>query len=184
MNTTYKRIWKDADKQWKYSKSFYQVQFLFPRAVMPSPMRILYYLVKHIHACKRKTTEKNKQAEIYQNYKKTLVEILTVKLTSDYENSLQEDFEDLRQDIRNHITEKQKNNDITMSEQFRNLKATIADQKEADLLLREEIRKRQGDIDELKEELKDVKNLLKALLNEKRKEWLLNEIKVQETKIR
>ena len=179
MNTTYKRIWKDADKQWKYSKSFYQVQFLFPRAVMPSPLRILYYLVKHIHSCKRKTTETNRQVEIYQRYRQTLVEILRVKLTSDHENSPHEDFEDLRQDIRNHITEKEKNNEKTVSEHFRKLKETIAEQKDAELknyirietnMLREEIRKKQGDINGLKEELKDVKDLLKALLNEKRKE--------------
>ena len=173
MNTTYKRIWDDADRQWKYSKSFYQVQFLFPRAVMPSPLRILYYLVKHIHSCKRKRTEKSKQAEIYQNYRQTLVEILTVKLTSDHENSIQEDFEDLRQDIRNHITEKQKNNEKTVSEQFRNLKETIAEQKDADRIetnmLREEMRKKQGDINGLKEELKEVKDLLKTLLDMKRK---------------
>ena len=143
---------------------------------MPSPMRILYYLVKHIHSCKRKTTETNRQVEIYQRYRQTLVEILRVKLTSDNENSPNEDFEDLRQDIRNHITEKQKNNEKTVSEQFRNLKETIAEQKDAELknyiknetnMLREEIRKKQ---DGLKEELKDVKDLLKTLLNEKRKE--------------
>ena len=138
MNTTYKRIWDDADRQWKYSKSFYQVQFLFPRAVLPSPMRILYYLVKHIHSCKRKqqkrqkTDEKNKQAEIYKNYKQTLVQILRVKLTSDYENTIEEDFEDLRQDIRNHITEKQKINDKTVSDQFGKLEKTIAEQKDAE----------------------------------------------------
>ena len=94
-----------------------------------------------------------------------------MKLTSDYENTIQEDFEDLRQDIRNHITEKQKINEKTVSEQFRNLKETIAEQKESELenykILREEIRKKQGDIDGLKEELKDIKDLLKTLLNEK-----------------
>ena len=169
--------------------SFYQVQFLFPRAVMPSPLRILYYLVKHIHSCKRKTTETNRQVEIYQKYRETLVEILGVKLASDNENSPHEDFEDLRQDIRNHITEKQKNNEKTVSEQFRNLKETIAEQKDAELkkyiknetnMLREEIRKKQSDINGLKEELKDfnglkeelkdVKDMLKTLLNQKRKE--------------
>ena len=171
MNTTYKRIWDDADRQWKYSKSFYQVQFLFPRAVLPSPMRILYYLVKHIHSCKRKqqkrqkTDEKNKQAEIYKNYKQTLVQILRVKLTSDYENTIEEDFEDLRQDIRNHITEKQKINDKTVSDQFGKLEKTIEEQKDAEsqnynrieTMLREEIEKKQGDINDLKEELKEIK---------------------------
>ena len=177
MNTTYKRIWDDADRQWKYSKSFYQVQFLFPRAVMPSPWRILYYLVKHIHNCKRKQTGENKQDEIYQTYKKTLVEIITVKLTSDYENSIEEDFEDLRQDIRNHITEKQKHNEDTVSEHFHKLKETIAEHRKNETMLREEIRVQQGDIAGLKEELKsqteelkDIKDLLKTLLKEKRGE--------------
>merc|ERR1719510_1914117 len=116
---------------------------------MPSPFRILYYLVKPIHSFKRKRTEKSKQAEIYQTYRQTLVDILTVKLTSDHENSIQEDFEDLRQDIRNHITEKQKNNEKTVSAQFRNLKENIAEQKDASdcirnetKMLREEIRKK------------------------------------------
>ena len=172
MNTTYKRIWKDAGIKQCITLSFYQVQFLFPRAVMPSPLRILYYLVKHIHSCKRKTTETNRQVEIYQRYRQTLVEILRVKLTSDNENSPNEDFEDLRQDIRNEM----RFNEKTVSEQFRNLKETIAEQKDAELknyiknetnMLREEIRKKQ---DGLKEELKDVKDLLKTLLNEKRKE--------------
>ena len=142
---------------------------------MPSPFRILYYLVKHIHFYKRKTTETNRQVEIYQNYRKTLVEILGVKLASDNENSPHEDFEDLRQDIRNHITEKEKNNEKTVSEQFRNLEESIAKVasdciRNETKMLREEIRKKQGDINGLKEELKDVKDLLKTLLNEKRKE--------------
>ena len=51
---------------------------------------------------------------------------------------------------------------------------TIAKQKDADRLetnmLREEIRKKQGDINELKEELKGVKDLLNTLLDMKRKE--------------
>ena len=148
---------------------------------MPSPMRILYYLVKHIHSCKRKqqkrqkTVEENRQAEIFKNYKQTLVEILRVKLTSDYENTIEEDFEDLRQDIRNHVTEKQKINDKTVSEQFRNLNGAIAEQKvteeqnyaRIETMLREEIRMKQGDINALKDELKDIKDLLKTLLNEK-----------------
>ena len=173
MNTTYKRIWDDADRQWKYSKSFYQVQFLFPRAVMPSPMRILYYLVKHIHSCKRrqqKTTEKNKQAEIFKNYKQTLVEILSVKLTSDFEDTMEEDFKDLRQDIRNNITEKQKRNEETVLKQFQKLTDTIAEQRETELQNYNRIETMLSDINGLKEELNDVKDMLKSLLNEIRKE--------------
>ena len=91
---------------------------------------------------------------------------------------MEEDFKDLRQDIRNNITEKQKNNEKLVSKQFQKLTDTIAEQRETELqnynrietMLREEIRMKQGDINGLKEELNDVKDMLKSLLNEIRKE--------------
>ena len=39
MNTTFSKIWLMADTAWKYSKSFYQVEFLDPRAILPPPFR-------------------------------------------------------------------------------------------------------------------------------------------------
>ena len=39
MNTTYTRVWEQADKEWKYSKTFYQVEFLEARAILPPPFR-------------------------------------------------------------------------------------------------------------------------------------------------
>ena len=39
MNTTFSKIWQDADTSWKYSKSFYQVEFLDSRAIFPPPFR-------------------------------------------------------------------------------------------------------------------------------------------------
>ena len=39
MNTTYTRIWEQRDTEWKYSKSFYQVEFLDARAILPPPFR-------------------------------------------------------------------------------------------------------------------------------------------------
>ena len=39
MNTTFSKIWQDADTAWKYSKSFYQVEFLDSRAIFPPPFR-------------------------------------------------------------------------------------------------------------------------------------------------
>ena len=92
---------------------------------------------------------------------------------------MEEDFKDLRQDIRNNITEKQKRNEETVLKEFQKLTDTIAEQRETELqnynrietMLREEIRMKQGDINGLKEELlSDVKDILKSLLNEKRKE--------------
>ena len=39
MNTTFSKIWQAADTEWKYSKSFYQVEFLDSRAILPPPFR-------------------------------------------------------------------------------------------------------------------------------------------------
>ena len=39
MNTTFSKIWQAADTAWKYSKSFYQVEFLNSRAILPPPFR-------------------------------------------------------------------------------------------------------------------------------------------------
>ena len=39
MNTTYSQIWENADMEWKYSKSFYQVEFLSNEAIVPPPFR-------------------------------------------------------------------------------------------------------------------------------------------------
>lgn len=49
VNTTYQRVWDNADLEWKYSKSDYQIQFLFPRAVLPGPFKPLYYLAQCVH---------------------------------------------------------------------------------------------------------------------------------------
>ena len=40
MTTTYTNISKSADTEWKYSKSFYQVEFLASRAILPPPFRL------------------------------------------------------------------------------------------------------------------------------------------------
>ena len=39
MNTTLMKIWEHADMEWKYSKSFYQVEFLSNEAILPIPFR-------------------------------------------------------------------------------------------------------------------------------------------------
>ena len=39
MNSTYDRVWTQADTIWKYSKSFYQVKFLDSRTSMPPPFK-------------------------------------------------------------------------------------------------------------------------------------------------
>ena len=39
MTSTYQRIVNDADIEWKYSKSFYQLDFLHPSSTMPPPFK-------------------------------------------------------------------------------------------------------------------------------------------------
>ena len=39
MNTTLMNLWDHADREWKYSKSFYQVEFLSNEAIFPVPFR-------------------------------------------------------------------------------------------------------------------------------------------------
>ena len=39
MTTTYTKISETADTQWKYRKSFYQVEFLHAKTILPTPFR-------------------------------------------------------------------------------------------------------------------------------------------------
>ena len=180
MNTTYHRIWESSDTQWKYSKSFYQIQFLFPRAVLPSPFRFVYYIAKWIYICKKRSSEASEsgtEKEKYQNYKQKLIEIVRIKVHSDYENSIQDDFTDLKQDLKNHISEKQKTSVNTFQKDMKNLENSMESSDDKFDGLKNEIVSLQRELKDLKEsknknyeleeELKDIKNLLKTLLDQK-----------------
>ena len=67
MNSTYIKVWQSSNTEWKYSKTFYQVnlpvtnsahgssffyfqaQFLLPRAILPPPFRWIYYSAKFVY---------------------------------------------------------------------------------------------------------------------------------------
>ena len=121
MNTTYTRIWKISDIQWKYSKSFYEEQYLYPRAVLPAPLRIIYYLAKFVRHIKQRTSDTAGREEQYSKYADKLRQIVKSKIHFDFENSLQDNFSDMKQDIQNFVSEKQKE---TLSE-MKNLKELI-----------------------------------------------------------
>ena len=144
---------------------------------MPSPFRILYYLVKHLYIFKRKRSnycEEIRQAATFNKYKQTLVDILTVKLQSDSESTIQEDFQDLRMDLRNHLTEKQKINEKTLKRELADLKETLTMMEFREELkdyireetngLKEEIKKKQADVNELKSEVRELKEMVKMLI--------------------
>merc|ERR1712080_99991 len=61
MNSTYMKVWENADMEWKYSKSFYQIQFLHPRAVFPPPFRWFYYFAKYMRKIKKWLKKVNNQ---------------------------------------------------------------------------------------------------------------------------
>merc|ERR1719187_2742664 len=44
MNNTYNKIWENKDVEWKYSKTYFQVQNLAPSAIMPPPFGWFYYI--------------------------------------------------------------------------------------------------------------------------------------------
>ena len=107
MNTTYNNIWSSSDTQWKYSKSFYQIQFLFPREALPSPFRVLYYGAKFLYWMRgHRTSQSLANKEQFQEYRSKLREIVKSKIHADFEDSIEDDFSDLRQDLQNYVGEK------------------------------------------------------------------------------
>merc|ERR1719499_2390340 len=54
MNNTFLKVSEHADLHWKYSKSYYQVQFLAPRAVLPAPFRFVFYFAKLMRYLRQK----------------------------------------------------------------------------------------------------------------------------------
>ena len=180
MNTTYTHIWSESDIQWKYSKSFYQIQFLFPRSILPSPFRSLYYLIKMVYWArnlKEGGEIRSDQGEEFKVYKETLLGILTVKLHSD--EQIKDDFLNLRQDMQNYLKEKRKISEKKMNEEFQSLRKMIEERalegmqvtgneeslREENDLLREEIQKlKRVDIAELNEKISELTELVKISL--------------------
>ena len=103
--------------------------------------------------------------------------VASVKVHSDYENSIQDDFTDLKQDLKNHISEKQKTSVNTFQKDMKNLENSMESSDDKFDGLKNEIVSLQRELKDLKEsknknyeleeELKDIKNLLKTLLDQK-----------------
>ena len=116
MNTTYTKVSQHADLHWKYSKSYYQVQFLAPRAVLPPPFRIFYYFAKLARWLKSLSTCGDRQTEYVtedkgkkiKEYLNLLLKLVETKQHSDSEHSVEDDFIDLRKDVQNIVSDKQK----------------------------------------------------------------------------
>jgi len=138
MTTTYTNISKCADTEWKFSKSFYQVEFLASRAILPPPFRIFYHLATFKQNLCRGCfcVSQYENAEDYRvktKYRDTLLNILESKLQADFEKSTQDDFNDLRKDMQNIIKETSTDQVLVLQEtivkltlEIQNLKNQIA----------------------------------------------------------
>merc|ERR1719458_578055 len=65
MCNTFAEVWKNADKKWKYSRTYYQAQFLPDKATFPPPFQWIFYLSVFVFNYKggvRKKTEREKRA--------------------------------------------------------------------------------------------------------------------------
>ena len=119
MNTTYTKVSQRADLEWKYSKSFYQIQFLSSRAVFPPPFRIFYYFAKLMYYSMSVNDVEDREIDREnrnKDYLKLLLRLVKTKQHSDHENSIKDDFSDLRQDIQNIVGDKQKSVHLEIDE--------------------------------------------------------------------
>ena len=138
MNTTYNTIWSSADTQWKYSKSFYQIQFLFPREALPSPFRVLYYVAKYLYKLRGQgELQTAGNDDQFQHYRDRLREIVKGKVHADFEDSMEDNFSDLRQDLQNFVAEKHEISTKEMKKELSELR-----------ILKEKMEKEVGDINE------------------------------------
>ena len=180
MNTTYNRIWESSDtqvsllnplssptnlvfsSQWKFVKSYHQIQFLFPRAALPPPFRVLYYIVKNTYNRRRTDPDSsvNSQQQQFQLYKQTLFQIVKMKVQADLEDSVQDDFNDMRQDLQNFITEKHNTRKQELQQEFSELKARF-DNRETETL--EIIKSKDLALGKLEKEVIDMKRLLQDI---------------------
>ena len=145
MNTTYNIIWSSADTQWKYSKSFYQIQFLFPREALPSPFRVLYYLAKFLYKIRQRGESKTVgNSDQFPKYRDRLREIVKGKVHADFEDSIEDDFSDLRQDLQNFVAEKHeistKEIKEELSEQMEKMEKEVGDINETLKLILEKVK--------------------------------------------
>ena len=106
-------MWKRSDKEWKYSKSYYQVlfsvftqtisfvlhfqaQFLATQAVFPSPFRWVYYLAHFVFQLKRGRASTNQEK---RTYLKLLKRLILTKQRKEYAKTDKDQIADVRTDM-------------------------------------------------------------------------------------
>ena len=125
---------KNAATNWKYSKSYYQVnpnqteitkflllhfqgQFLKSKATFPTPFQTIYYIAYFVYKCKngqqRNPRKVDKEKEKGKEYLKLLKKLIDIQQQNELENTDEEKLADLRKDMKLDI-EQMKNEIIAM----------------------------------------------------------------------
>ena len=103
MNNTYNKISKNADTEWKYSKSFYLMSFLTPKATLPPPLNIFYYFARSVFLFKNECKAKKLNMlsdEKRRKYILLLDRLIKLKMHLEHEDSVEDDLNDLRTDVK------------------------------------------------------------------------------------
>ena len=104
MNTTYSKLTLRADIEWKYHTAVVYNSFLTPQSVLPPPLRPFYYLACLVyHLMGSNQRPKDERENIKQEYWKLMKKLVRRKTQSDIEKSRDDNFADMRKDVRNTI---------------------------------------------------------------------------------
>jgi len=105
MTTTFTRISETANIQWRYTKSFYQVEFLHSKTILPAPLRIFYQFANLIRYVALPDSEKEKEKKrdeaAQKKYTDTMLKLLDLKIL-DFDRNVQTD---MMKDMQNLIRE-------------------------------------------------------------------------------
>lgn len=111
MNNTFASVWQTADKKWKYSRTYYQAQFLMEKSTFPPPFQWIYYVAKFVHWCKKDSTKDqgeepvdSKTREKKKKYLRLLKKLITIKQNKEVEMTKEDSFTDLRKDLKQDMT--------------------------------------------------------------------------------
>jgi len=111
MNNTFASVWQTADKKWKYSRSYYQAQFLLEKSTFPPPFQWMYYIAKLVHFCKKESKKDQDEEPVDRltklkklKYLRLLKKLITVKQNREEEMTKEDSLTDLRKDLKQDMT--------------------------------------------------------------------------------
>jgi len=102
MNSTYGEVWGRIDREYRYSKTYYEAQFFGPHAAFPPPFQWVYLIVQMVYNIKKKEASKREERNVMDKKKKyfdCLKEVIQVKQQKDKERTLDESLSCFQNDL-------------------------------------------------------------------------------------